>query len=77
MSDSDSDVDKEKILENPKDGVTGYKRNEKIGGVEKCMTVLIKIFSWFLILLFFPIAIPMCIRTVQVSNSYNCNSALH
>ena len=76
MSDSDSDVDKEKILENPKNGVRGYKRNEKIGGVEKCMTILIKIFSWFLILLFFPVAIPMCIRTVQVSDSRNYNTTL-
>ena len=48
------------------DRVRNYQRSEKAGGVEACMTVLIKLFSWILIFLFFPIAFPMCIRTVQV-----------
>ena len=41
-------------------------RNEDVGGAEKCMTVLITIFSWLLIALMFPLALPMCIRMVQV-----------
>ena len=66
MSDTGQTEDKEKILKTTQDRVRNYKRDDKIGGVEKCMTVLIQVFSWFLIMLFFPIAIPMCIRTVQV-----------
>ena len=66
MSDTGQTEDKEKILKTTQDRVRNYKRDDKIGGVEKCMTVLIQVFSWFLIFLFFPIAIPMCIRTVQV-----------
>ena len=68
MSDTGQTEDKEKILKTTQDRVRNYKRDDKIGGVESCMTVLIKVFSWFLILLFFPIAIPMCIRTVQVAS---------
>ena len=48
------------------DRVSQHRKDEPIGGVEACMTVLIKVFSWVLIFLFFPLAIPMCIRTVQV-----------
>ena len=43
-----------------------YQRNENIGGTEKFMTVLIQICSWILIVLLFPIAVPLCIRMVQV-----------
>ena len=50
------------------DRVQNYQRSEQAGGVEACMTVLIKVFSSILIFLFFPIAFPMCLRTVQVAS---------
>ena len=66
MSDTAKTEDKEKILEPSSGRSPNDKTDYKIGGAEKCMTILIKVFSWFLILLFFPVAIPMCVRTVQV-----------
>ena len=66
MADTAKTEDKEKILESSPGRSPNDQRDYKIGGAEKCMTVLIKVFSWFLIFLFFPVAIPMCVRTVQV-----------
>ena len=60
--------EKDKVSKRTSIADTVQTRNEsqKAGGVESCMTTLIKVFSWILIFLFLPIALPMCIRTVQV-----------
>ena len=59
--------DKEIDQKSSTNQVNGGQKQGDVGGVESCMTTLITIFSWILILLFFPLALPMCIRTVQVS----------
>ena len=66
MADTAKTDDKEKILKPSPVRSPNVQRDYKIGGAEKCMTALIKVFSWLLIFLFFPVAIPMCVRTVQV-----------